>query len=122
MIQLGNFLVWIARTLCCLLFISLFIVVYLQWKKRQSLAFLLKEGKMTRPRIISLYVDDSPESREAERLLIDKGIDIETVKASPEDLNELTHPRLITDQGTWIGLPHIRLFLRDRNTAEDSED
>ena len=60
-----------------------------------------------------LVVDDSKESQEAEKLLVEAGY--HSTEVRPADDSELAEgmrfPRLITSSGTMIGLEHIRLFL-----------
>lgn len=62
-------------------------------------------------RIISLGVDGSEESRQAQDLLASKGITVPVEMATAEDRKESRYPRLVTDEGSLIGLDKIRLVL-----------
>jgi len=60
---------------------------------------------------LELHLDDSPDSQEATRLFAKANFDIPTRQATPDELAEFTYPRLLTSEGTLIGLLHIRLAL-----------
>lgn len=65
-----------------------------------------------------LLSDGAEESERAEELLKKNGVKYSVQIAVQSDPGQFRYPRLVTPEGSLIGLPHIRLFFRP--SPEDS--
>ena len=58
-----------------------------------------------------LLINQTPESTEAQQLLVGSKLG-PLVKVRLRDAGKYRFPRLITAEGTYIGLPRIRIFVK----------